>query len=197
MTQAAPIDKTTETEPPAAPAPTPTPASGTSTFHEGFTAALAFVISAIAIWMLYKTFMAGSAIFKGPEATQLKEAYDRQKDVMQYGLALLGTVTGYYLGRVPAERRAEAAQQSSDKAQKTAENAQKAVIHAREDAATSAERATHMKKQTMQAIREAKATLELQVAPQRTASSALESTAPAPSVSAAIHTLERCLRSME
>jgi septal ring factor EnvC (AmiA/AmiB activator) len=47
-----------------------------------------------------------------------EDAYNHQKDVMLYALALFGTVTGYYLGRVPAEVNAKRAEQSADTAQK-------------------------------------------------------------------------------
>lgn len=46
------------------------------------------------------------------------DAYNRQKDVMLYALALFGTVTGYYLGRVPAEANAKRAENAADSAQK-------------------------------------------------------------------------------
>lgn len=43
-------------------------------------------------------------------------AFGRQKDVLQIAIALLGTVTGYYLGRVPAEKRADQAEERETKA---------------------------------------------------------------------------------
>src|SRR3954469_22349153 len=46
------------------------------------------------------------------------ESYNRQKDIMLYGLALLGTVTGYYLGRVPAEINAKRAENAAETAQR-------------------------------------------------------------------------------
>jgi len=46
------------------------------------------------------------------------------KDVMLYGLTILGSVIGFYFGRVPAERRAEAAEDSRNSAEKTARKAQ-------------------------------------------------------------------------
>jgi len=48
------------------------------------------------------------------------DAYGRQKDILLYALALLGTVTGYYLGRVPAELRANTAQNQVTAANNTA-----------------------------------------------------------------------------
>jgi hypothetical protein len=43
---------------------------------------------------------------------------------MLYALALFGTVTGYYLGRVPAEVNAKRADAAADKAQKQLVNTQ-------------------------------------------------------------------------
>jgi len=41
------------------------------------------------------------------------DLYGREKDVLQFVLPILGTVLGYYFGRVPAERRAESAEQTA------------------------------------------------------------------------------------
>lgn len=205
MSQEEEISKPTATgNAPASPvSASPVPASRTATFHEGITATLAVVISAMALWMLGRTFLAGAVPFGGPEAEQMKAAYDRQKDVMQYGLALLGTVTGYYLGRVPAERRAESAQQSSEKAQATAQSAQKEVVAAREQAATATEQATQVKKQTREAIREAKVSLESQTSPipggaqRKTLSAEPGFEAGSEPVAAAIARLDRLLSSLD
>jgi len=43
--------------------------------------------------------------------------YERHKEVLLLALGLLGTVTGYYFGRVPAERHADAARDAAKAAQ--------------------------------------------------------------------------------
>lgn len=54
-----------------------------------------------------------------------KEAFGRQKDALQFGLSLLSAVLGFYLGRGPAERRAEQAEKTSDTAHANLSTAQK------------------------------------------------------------------------
>jgi hypothetical protein len=94
--------------------------------HETFTVFLAATILCLTVWMMAKTFASGAETFAGDDKLGIlrKDAYERQKDLMLYGLSLLGTVTGYYLGRVPAERRADSAQRVADKAQGAAKDAQ-------------------------------------------------------------------------
>jgi len=70
------------------------------TLREIITALLSLAIATISLWMLVDTYLSGRQV--GPA----NEAYGRQKDLLLYSLALLGTVTGYYLGRVPAELHA-------------------------------------------------------------------------------------------
>jgi hypothetical protein len=49
----------------------------------------------------------------GGIGTDRGDSFDRQKDLLLLAIALLGTVTGYYFGRVPAELRASQANQSA------------------------------------------------------------------------------------
>ena len=76
--------------------------------HEGMATVLSLVILLVASFFLVDTYLAGRRI--ALEAPQVA-AYGRQKDLLQVAIALLGTVTGYYLGRVPAEKRAVRAEQ--------------------------------------------------------------------------------------
>ena len=70
---------------------------------------ISIAILGVTVYMLIRTFGYGAQAF-GDESTvaghAMKDAYERQKDMLLYCLSLLGTVTGYYLGRVPAERAA-------------------------------------------------------------------------------------------
>lgn len=94
--------------------------------REVVTALIAIAICVVALYMLISVYHAGGQNF-GDEATPtaraLQSAYNRQKDILLYALALLGTVTGYYLGRVPAERVADRATAEADDAKKEAEAA--------------------------------------------------------------------------
>ena len=106
--------KPAPSDPTPAPAPAPDKAGTViQGLHETMTTVISLVILVVAVVMLLRTFEYARSGGKDPtKAAAEKEAYDRQKDVMLYALALLGTVTGYYLGRVPAERRAQQAQET-------------------------------------------------------------------------------------
>jgi hypothetical protein len=84
----------------------------TNVGREIVTAAIGLGIFVTTAYMLVRTFNYGAQGF-GDEATPaaraMQAAYGRQKDMLLYALSLLGTVTGYYLGRVPAERAADRA----------------------------------------------------------------------------------------
>lgn len=121
-------------DPPAADPPSRQP-SCTSVLRESITAALAAAIAAIALWMLIDTYQTAGRPFTGENGEALRLAFERQKDIMQFGLALLGAVTGYCLGRVPAELRAESAQKAGAQAQAAAQAAQTEIVDARMEAA--------------------------------------------------------------
>lgn len=156
---------------PAAPrgAATPAPAApGTpwqTILHETIAATVSVVLLFVAVWMIVRTFEGGAATFETEDKKALaqKESYERQKDIMLYGLALLGTVTGYYLGRVPAERRADAAQQAavvSQRSEATARQdatvAQDKVVAAAGEVASARVEAEKVKGVAREAVRDAK-----------------------------------------
>lgn len=74
--------------------------------RERTTAVLAFLVAIVTLGLLVATFWASST-----------RAFDDKKNVLLVGLPLLGTVLGYYFGRVPAEKRADQAQQSAQASQ--------------------------------------------------------------------------------
>ena len=80
--------------------------------HEGMATVLSLVILLVASFFLVDTYLAGRVALEAPQVA----AYGRQKDLLQVAIALLGTVTGYYLGRVPAEKRAVRAEQRETEA---------------------------------------------------------------------------------
>lgn len=83
-------------------------------WREAFTLLLSAAISLVALALLCLCFSHAGTVFATPDALA---AYNREKDIMLYGLSLLGTVTGYFLGRTPVEVRAQAAEQANATAQ--------------------------------------------------------------------------------
>jgi hypothetical protein len=77
--------------------------------REGMAVAISIVILGLAAWTIGQTFLAA----RGDNV----EAYNREKDIMLYVVSLFGTVTGYYLGRVPAEMNARRAEKAASEAQ--------------------------------------------------------------------------------
>ncbi len=100
---------------------------------------MAVTILALATWMLSLTYLTAGKVKEdlaaSPEIMQLHErAYTRQKDIMIYVFGLLGTVLGYYFGRVPAERRAERAENAAEQAQDNTSAAVRVADRAKEEA---------------------------------------------------------------
>lgn len=96
------------------------------TLREWITALLSLAIAVVALYLLVDTYSTGKTIGRLPEVQQhkaLEEGYARQKDLLLYALALLGTVTGYYLGRVPAELHAQKADREAKQAEAAAQGA--------------------------------------------------------------------------
>jgi hypothetical protein len=113
--------------------------------REGIAAVISIAILVVTVLMMYGTYSYAAkespANADANAAIVRKESYDRQKDIMLYALALLGTVTGYYLGRVPAELHAQQAQQSANTAQ---EQLQKTQTKLTDTAGQAAEAATQV-----------------------------------------------------
>jgi hypothetical protein len=98
-------------------------------FREIMTALISFVILIASCYMMLDTYVSGKRVIESQQSDEKKniaeirarlDAFGRQKDILLYGLGLLGTVTGYYLGRVPAELRANTAQNQVTTANNTA-----------------------------------------------------------------------------
>src|SRR6185436_11484039 len=106
--------------------PTP-PASSTQPLVQGLrewiTALISFAIVVVALWMLIDTYTSGKVVAVEASGKAQLDAFARQKDLLLYALALLGTVTGYYLGRVPAELHAQRAESEAKASQQQAEAA--------------------------------------------------------------------------
>jgi hypothetical protein len=101
-------------------------AGGLQWLREIMAVLISLVILVMSAVMMWRTFEAAERTvdprLAAPDmqtAKQLQlEAYSRQKDILLYVLALFGTVTGYYLGRVPAELNARRAENAATSAQK-------------------------------------------------------------------------------
>ena len=79
---------------------------------------ISLAIAGVSLWMLTDSYISS----KAAETDQAIAALGRQKDILLLGLGLLGTVIGYYFGRLPAEREADAArQQATEATEKTAD----------------------------------------------------------------------------
>jgi hypothetical protein len=119
-----------KTNPPAKsdpPAPKPESANPLQWVREGIAGIISLAVLFIAVILLYGTYNYARetpANADAAVAANRKESYERQKDVMLYALALLGTVTGYYLGRVPAELHAQQAQSAANNAQQQLQQTQ-------------------------------------------------------------------------
>jgi len=81
----------------------------------------------------YLTFSSQTDAARQAEIAERDKAFNNQKDILLYGLALLGTVTGYFFGRVPAELHAVQAQKSANVAQDMAKEAKDAENKAKRD----------------------------------------------------------------
>ena len=103
------------------------PIDGLQSLREWMAMLISLVILVLSATTMWYTFVTAGRMNDVPTADSVAaerinkaqvDAYNRQKDIMLYALALFGTVTGYYLGRVPAEANAKRAEQAADTAQK-------------------------------------------------------------------------------
>lgn len=148
--------------PPSLPAQTAAEREGSSWlqwFREIITGVISLTILIVAAITIYGTWSAGGAVSEDEKKSAAqKEAYDRQKDIMLYAVALLGTVTGYYLGRVPAELHAQQAQKSATEAQEQLKTTQdklndsSTTVVAAQGAQQAAEDKTRRARLTLEAV---------------------------------------------
>ena len=90
--------------------------------RESVPAVIALAILAVALWMLVDVHQ----YLEGNPKPDL-ETYHRKKDVLLLALGFLGTVTGYYFGRVPAERHADAARNAAKAGQEREQKVRRAA----------------------------------------------------------------------
>jgi ABC-type multidrug transport system fused ATPase/permease subunit len=96
--------------------------------REGVAVVISMVILGLAAWTIGMTFLSA----RGDSV----DAYNREKDIMLYVVSLFGTVTGYYLGRVPAEVNARRAETAANAAQQQLAQSQEKLGLATAEATT-------------------------------------------------------------
>jgi hypothetical protein len=96
--------------------------------REGIAVVISIVVLGLAAWTIGQTFLAA----RGDNV----DAYNREKDIMLYVVSLFGTVTGYYLGRVPAEVNARRADTAARAAQQQLSESQEKLGAATAEATT-------------------------------------------------------------
>lgn len=118
--------------------------------REAITAFISLVILVAAMTAFGLTFLAARETFAETDLAK-KQAYERQKDLLMIATGLLGTVTGYYLGRVPAELRAATAQTAVDRAQAEVASTTGLLNGAQQEVADQARTTEDVKKQAREA----------------------------------------------
>jgi hypothetical protein len=121
---------------------------------ESVTSLLAVGIAGVALILLVLTFTAA-----GKSGSSALVAFGRDKEILQYVLPILGTVLGYYFGRVPAERRAEQAEQSASGAQEHADSLQHSAVQASAAREAAEQQAQQVRADTRATVARARAAL--------------------------------------
>jgi hypothetical protein len=114
--------------------------------REGTAVVISMVILGLAAWTIGHTFLAA-----GGDSV---DAYNREKDIMLYVVSLFGTVTGYYLGRVPAEVNARRAETAANAAQEQLSASQEKLGVATAEATTARAAGTRASKRLVRAASE-------------------------------------------
>jgi hypothetical protein len=89
---------------------------------EGIGGIIALGIVIVAGYIILDTYTSARVSHGALTEDQAKaalDAYNRQRDMLTFVAGFLGAVTGYYFGRVPAERQADRAEKSADDAKKS------------------------------------------------------------------------------
>ncbi len=113
---------TTSTIPPTPPAVGSQAASVGNWLKEVVAAALSAVIVGFTMYFMWKMFEAPDDIGEN--------IWQHQSAILQVAVGFAGTITGYYFGRIPAERAAATAQQAANSAQQSLVNTSAAAQQA-------------------------------------------------------------------
>jgi len=95
-------------------AATPGDGPGLNYWKEAVASILSIVIVGVTLNFLWRMFAAPADISEA--------LWQHQSAILQVAISLAGTVTGYYFGRIPAERAATSAQQAANSAQQNLAN---------------------------------------------------------------------------
>lgn len=148
--------------------------------REVITALISVIILVASMAAFWFTFLAARESFAETDLAK-RQAYERQKDLLTIATGLLGTVTGYYLGRVPAELRAATAQTAADRARAEVAATTGLLNGAQQEAANQARTTEEVKKQAREAAHVAlKALNEHDVRSARSVPRVLEESAAPP-----------------
>ncbi len=90
----------------------------------------------VSLVMVFRTYNFVSQAFPKDAQQFFQDAYVRQKEMVQLALGLLGTVTGYYLGRIPAENAAKRANNEATQAKRKGSDIAQAAQNVAEKAKT-------------------------------------------------------------
>jgi hypothetical protein len=107
--------------PPTSPKTSPETSSTDSTsleIREYIAAAIGAALVGVTLVLLVWTYQAAGVVNNFNA-----EAFGRQKDILLLALGFLGTVIGYYFGRLPAEQQANASRKQADAATNAAQKA--------------------------------------------------------------------------
>jgi hypothetical protein len=110
--------------------------------REGMAVLISVTVLALAAVTIWETFVSAGSTAQFPAGANEEtrryqiDAYNRQKDIMLYVVSLFGTVTGYYLGRVPAEANAKRAERAADTAQEQLSHTQNRLADTAAEAST-------------------------------------------------------------
>ena len=108
------------------PAAPPPAGNAPISLQDVMSAGLASLIAAVTLALLCYCFWGASAV--------TAEHFKNEKDILALALGLLGTVTGYYFGRTPAEHQAQQATRAADTAQGNAQASQQSADKAHQKA---------------------------------------------------------------
>ncbi len=104
------------------------PEAGASKWRDATTTIIAILIVIVALYLIIAAFWRSDEVLALDSSTvenqalyqaqldQQQNARDQRKDILLIAVGILGTVTGYYFGRTPAERRAEGAERHAKRA---------------------------------------------------------------------------------
>ncbi|MDQ2733356.1 MAG: hypothetical protein M3Y56_17035 [Armatimonadota bacterium] len=134
--------------------------------HEIIAAIIALIVVGVTAYFLLnvfadasKDFSKGSGNMTPAQLSLEKDRYERERDVLLYSLALMGTVTGYYLGRVPAEWRAQQSQQNANAAHSELKEAHQTVVNQAAEVAQGTQIQQQMKHHFIRDLADIKAAL--------------------------------------